>query len=133
MKPSTIITYTGMLGLAVLGLFMANTNPSQPEYEQYAALKLTEYLKANVCTKSPKILENIIKFNCERLVEEANPHIKKLITATTQRQEYILFSTYRTDLQLNSLLPAYTFESVGAFDRFYTYKAEKNNNAVSKW
>ena len=125
MKPSTIITYTGMLGLAVLGVFMASTNPKQPEYEQYAALKLTEYLKANVCTKSPSILENIITFDCDHLLEQASPQIKELITATTQRQDYILFSTYRTDFKLNSVLPAYTFETVGAFDRFYTYKAEK--------
>jgi hypothetical protein len=114
-----------MLGLAVLGVFMANTNPSQPKYEQYAVLKLTEYLKVNVCTKTPNLLENIIKFNCSQLVDEANPQIKDLIKVTTQRQDYILFSVYRTDLRLNSFVPAYTFETVGAFDRFYTYKAQK--------
>ncbi|MDJ0620488.1 MAG: DUF4359 domain-containing protein [Calothrix sp. MO_192.B10] len=125
MKPSTIITYTGAFGLAVLAILMATTNPSQPKYEQYAVLKLTEYLKDNVCVKTPKILENIIKLNCNKLVDDANPQIKELISATTQRQDYILFSVYRTDLKLNSWVPAYTFETVGAFDQFYTYKAKK--------
>ncbi|MDJ0800994.1 MAG: DUF4359 domain-containing protein [Calothrix sp. MO_167.B12] len=124
MKTSTIITYTGALGLAVLGILMATSNPSQPKYEQYAALKLTEYLKDNVCIKTPKILENIIP-NCSKLVDDANPQIKELISATTQRQDYIVFSVYRTDLKLNSWVPAYTFETVGAFEQFYTYKAKK--------
>jgi len=125
MKPPNIITYTGTVGLAVLGILMAITNPSQPKYEQYAALKLTEYLKENVCVKTPSILENLVNLNCNKLVDNANPQIKELIAATTKRHNYIIFSVYRTDLELNPWVPGYTFETMGAFNNFYIYKAQK--------
>ncbi|MEH2437421.1 MAG: DUF4359 domain-containing protein [Nostoc sp.] len=126
MKSLTIIAYTGAAaGLAALGMTMANTNPSQVEYEEYAVQRLTEYLKTDVCKKTTNIIENLIRFNCDKLVDSANPQIQEIIARTTERQNYIIFSIYRTDLKINSWLPSYKFETVGAFDQFYTYTAEK--------
>ena len=125
MKPLTIIAYTGAAGLAALGVAMAKTNPSQVEYEEYAVQRLTEYLKTDVCKKTTNLIENIIRFNCDKLVDSANPQIQEILSRTTERQNYIIFSIYRTDLKINSWLPSYKFETVGAFDQFYTYTAEK--------
>lgn len=125
MRLSTIITYVGAIGLAVLGVTMAKTNPSQAEYEEYAMQRLTKYLKSDVCKKTPNVLENLIKLDCDKLVDSASPQIREIISGTTQRQDFIIFSIYRTDLKLNSWIPSYTFESVGAFDNFYTYNAEQ--------
>jgi hypothetical protein len=126
MKPLTIIAYTGAAaGLAALGVAMANTNPSQVEYEEYAVQRLTEYLKADVCKKTTNLIENVIRFNCDKLVDSANPQIQEILARTTERQNYIIFSIYRTNLKINSWIPSYKFETVGAFDQFYTYTAEK--------
>jgi len=126
MKPLTIIAYTGAAaGLAALGVAMAKTNPSQVEYEEYAVQRLTEYLKTDVCKKTTNFIENLIRFNCDKLVDSANPQIQEIISRTTERQNYIIFSIYRTDLKINSWIPSYKFETVGAFDQFYTYTAEK--------
>lgn len=126
MKPLTIIAYTGAAaGLAALGVTMAKTNPSQVEYEEYAVQRLTKYLKTDVCKKSTNFIENLIHFNCDKLVDSANPQIQEIIARTTERQNYIIFSIYRTDLKINSLIPSYKFETVGALDQFYTYTAEK--------
>ena len=126
MKPLMIIAYTGAAaGLAALGVAMAKTNPSQVEYEEYAVQRLTEYLKTDVCKKTTNLIENLIRFNCDKLVDSANPQIQKIIARTTERQNYIIFSIYRTDLKINSWIPSYKFETVGAFDQFYTYTAEK--------
>lgn len=126
MKPLTIIAYTGAAaGLAALGVTMAKTNPSQVEYEEYAVQRLTEYLKTDVCKKTTNIIENLIHFNCDKLVDSANPQMQEIIVRTTERQNYIIFSIYRTDLKINSWLPSYKFETVGAFEQFYTYTAEK--------
>ncbi|MEH2362840.1 DUF4359 domain-containing protein [Nostoc sp.] len=126
MKPLTIIAYTGAAaGLAVLGVAMAKTNPSQVEYEEYAVQRLTKYLKTDVCKKTTNIIENLIRFNCDKLVDSANPQIQEIITRTTERQNYIIFSIYRTDLKINSWIPSYKFETVAAFDQFYTYTAEQ--------
>ena len=126
MKPLTIIAYTGAAaGLAALGVAMAKTNPSQVEYEEYAVQRLTKYLKTDVCKKTTNFIENLIRFNCDNLVDSANPQIQEILARTTERQNYIIFSIYRTDLKINSWIPSYKFETVGAFDQFYTYTAEK--------
>ncbi|MEM7553982.1 MAG: DUF4359 domain-containing protein [Cyanobacteria bacterium P01_A01_bin.84] len=124
MKPLTVITIATAAGITALGLFMAKTKPSQAEYEKYATQRLSEYLKDNVCVKTPSLLGSLIKFDCNKLVDSANPQIKGLIAETTETHDFLFFRVYHTDLKLNSFLPAYKFESVGAFDNFYTYKAQ---------
>jgi uncharacterized membrane-anchored protein len=125
MRPLTIITYLGAVGLAALGLTMANTNPTQAEYEDYAVQQLTAYLSTDVCKKTKGIIENLLHINCEKVLKSANPHMREIIAGTTERQNFMIFSVYRTDLTLNSLIPAYKFETVGAFNNFYTYSAEQ--------
>lgn len=121
-----MIMYTGAAaGLAALGVTMAKTNPNQLEYEEYAVQRLTKYLKTDVCKKTTNIIENLIHFNCEKLVDSANPQMQEIIARTTERQNYIIFSIYRTDLKINSWVPSYRFETVGAFEQFYTYTAEE--------
>ncbi|MCP6757298.1 MAG: DUF4359 domain-containing protein [Fischerella sp. CENA71] len=137
MRFLSIITYVGVFGLAALAVVMTQTNPNQVEYEEYATQRLTEYLNTNVCKKTPKFLENVIKFNCRQVVNSAQPQIREVIAESTERQDFIVFSIYRTNLNVNSLIPAlrvdsvlpstpgYKFETLGAFDQFYTYKAEQ--------
>jgi len=126
MKALTTIAYIGAaVGLAALGVTMAKTNPSQAEYEEYAVQRLAKYLKTDVCKKTTNLLENLINFNCEKLVDSASPQMQEVISRTTKRQNYILFSVYSTDLKLNSWIPSYRFETVGAFNQLYTYTAEE--------
>jgi hypothetical protein len=125
MKPSTIILYLGAAGLAVLGVIMAKTNPTQPEYQDYAVERLTQYLKNDVCQKTQGFIENLIQFNCEKVVDSVNPQMRGIIANTTEQQNFIIFSIYRTDLKVSSLIPSYTFETVGAFNNFYTYSAKQ--------
>ncbi|TAF05366.1 MAG: DUF4359 domain-containing protein [Nostocales cyanobacterium] len=125
MKAWTMIASVGAAGIAVLGVTMAKTNPQQAEYEEYAVQKLTTYLKTDFCQKTPTFLQNLIQLNCEQLLESVNPQIRDIITSTTKRQNYIVFSVYTTDLKIDNLIPGYKFETVGAFDNFYTYKAEQ--------
>ncbi|MDZ8050086.1 MAG: DUF4359 domain-containing protein [Aulosira sp. ZfuVER01] len=125
MKASTIIAYLGAAGLAALGVIMVNSNPTQAEYEAYAVQRLTQYLKTDVCQKTQGIIENLIQFNCQKAVDSVSPQMRGIIAGTTQRQDFMIFSIYRTDLKLNSFIPSYKFETVGAFNNFYTYSAEK--------
>jgi hypothetical protein len=125
MKVLNIVAYLGAAGLAVLGVTMAKTNPNQSEYEEYAVERLTQYLKQDVCQKTSNFFENLINSQCERLVEQANPQMREILSRTTEKQNLIVFSVYTTDLRLSSLLPAYRFQTVGAFNNFYTYTAEE--------
>lgn len=127
MRFLSIIAWIAAAGVAGLGVIMAKTNPSQSEYEDYAVEQLTGYLKTHVCEKTPDFLEDILKTKtkCEKFLASATPQMHEVIAAKTQKQDFIIFSIYRTDLKLSSWVPAYDFETVGAFKHFYTYKAEK--------
>ncbi|MBD2360758.1 MULTISPECIES: DUF4359 domain-containing protein [unclassified Anabaena] len=126
MKLFNILAYIGSIGFAaVLGVAMANTNPNQPAYEDYAVQKLTSYLKKDVCNSTTKLIEKLINTNCDKLVSSANPQMRQILSATTERQDLILFSVYRTEFKVNSWIPSYRFETVGAFNNFYTYTAEQ--------
>jgi hypothetical protein len=123
MKPSTAVAFLGFASLAIVGIVMFQSNPKQDSYEKYAIQQINTYLKTDVCQKTPNFLQNLAKFNCNELVESINPQIKDLITATTTRQDYIIFSLYRTEIKVNSWIPGYKFETVGGLNQFYTYNA----------
>ncbi|HAG83010.1 MAG TPA: hypothetical protein DCL61_18075 [Cyanobacteria bacterium UBA12227] len=131
MKLLKTITAIGGMGLVGLGASMALTNPSRETYEQYAVERLTTYLKEDVCTQAPKQLDflpqnpEFLQRQCKSLVDTGRPQIRQIISQTTDQQDFILFTIYRTDLNLNPLLPAYHFETVGVFQNFYTYQANQ--------
>jgi malate synthase len=126
MKLWNILVSVGSIGLAaVLGVVMANTNPSQGAYEEYAVKQLTSYLKKDVCNQTTKLIEKLINTNCDKLIDSANPQMRQLLALTTERQDLFLFSVYRTELKVNQWIPSYRFETVGAFNNFYTYTAEQ--------
>lgn len=126
MKLFNVLAYVGSIGLAaVLGVVMANTNPSQGAYEEYAVQQLTSYLKKDVCNQTTKLIEKLINTNCDKLIDSANPQMRELLALTTERQDLFFFSVYRTELKVNRWIPSYRFETVGAFNNFYTYTAEQ--------
>lgn len=110
------------VGLILSGSILVITNPGQGKYEEYAAKKLNIYLKEDVC---PEITEQL-RHPCRILVDFARPKLNLAIASQTQRQNFLLFSIYETDLSIPSALPDYRFETLGIFDQFYTYGAESS-------
>ncbi len=108
------------LGLILTGSILVITNPGQGNYEEYASKQLNIYLKESVCPEIAKQLRN----PCLILVDLARPQLNSAIANQTQRQNFLLFSIYQTDLSIPSALPDYHFETLGIFDKFYTYCAE---------
>ncbi|MCC5637770.1 DUF4359 domain-containing protein [Nostoc sp. CHAB 5844] len=125
MKLLTVMTFAIAASIGVVSVAMSTTNPTVDEYEEYAVNRLTQYLKIDVCKKTSKLIENLLNSSCEKLVDSTNPQIRELLVKTTERQNFLLFSIYRTDLTLGAWLPGYKFETVGAFHNFYTYSAEQ--------
>lgn len=125
MKGLQVVTALGGAALITLGAVMTVTNPGQDAYEAYAADQLSVYLKNNVCTQAPKSFEGFLKRQCSTLVESGRPQIQQLIAQSTERQNFFLFSIYRTDLSISPVFPAYHFETLGAFQNFFIYQAEK--------
>ncbi|MBD2666532.1 hypothetical protein B6N60_00156 [Richelia sinica FACHB-800] len=123
MKTLTIITLIGATGLASLGVVMAQTNPEQTKYEDYALQRLNKFLTTDVCKGTQGLIENLLNLKCDKLVASANPQMRLVIADTTERENYLLFSVYRTEIKVSSWLPGYKLETVGAFNQFYTYNA----------
>ena len=121
LKPLTLISLVFLGGLATA---MAIANPDNSTYEEYAVEKLTTYLKDDVCSQVPKVFETLIKDSCISLIDSNRPQIQKIIARSTQRQNFILFSIYRTNLSISSVVPLYRFQTIGLMQNFYTYSAE---------
>lgn len=116
------------IALAGLGVAMVVTNPGQSAYNDYATAQLTDYLKENACNKAPSVLGNFLQAQCAALLDDNQDQIEQFIAESTRRQNYLILSVYQTDLAISEFLPAYHFETVGVFQRFYTYKAERRSN-----
>jgi len=125
MKALKSTIYIAAAGLAVLGIILAKTNPSQGEYEAYAAQRLTKYFQDDVCQKKSKLLEKLLHLNCIQLVNATSPEIRKIITENTKRQNYIFFSVYQSEIKIYYFVPSYTFDTLGILANFYPFKAEK--------
>jgi len=126
MKTSQL--FLGVLGLGVLGLagVMAVTNPDEAAFGEFAL----EQVKTQGCKEVPQF----IRQQCPQFVQDNQAQVKKLIAQSTERQNYGLFSLYRTNLSTRSIvpdlpvfldLPAFQLETVGMMGRFYIYQAEE--------
>lgn len=119
----------------VAGVGLALSNPKPESYKQYAAAKLVTYLETEGCDRLPDFLSTLLGDNCRALARSLEPQLRDAIGYTTERQNFGLFSIYRTEIgfkdilppELGDDLPGYTIESVGLGNQFYTYRAEERS------
>lgn len=127
MKVLQVIAAIGGVALVGLGSVMALTNPGRDDYEEFAVEKLTTYLKDDACPQAPTVpgIGDLLQRQCKTLVDTGRPQIQQIISQTTQTQNFLFFTIYRTDLKITPILPVYHFETVGVFQKFYIYQAQK--------
>jgi hypothetical protein len=133
MKGLKIFLFLLIAAIAGVGVAMAVTNPGQTAYDEFATQRLTEYLNESVCAKAPNLLGNVLQEQCLTLLQDNQAKITELISTNTERENFYIFSIYKTDLSakelippvLSSSVPAYHFETVGLFGKFQIYKVEK--------
>lgn len=137
-KPMKGLNIGGLLlGVAIAGagVALAVTNPGQAAYNEFATEQLTAYLDENVCSRASDVnlFGDVLREQCGVLLQDNQTQLTALIESNTERQNYIIFSIYRTDLSADLLLPpilsqsvpSYHFETIGVFQRFQVYKAER--------
>ncbi len=104
----------------LLGLCLCLTNPNQNKYEKFATEQLVNYARENVCqAKSANLQEAIKSQMCTLMLETGKNQIPRLIGETTERENYLLLSTYETNLYI------YRFETVGIFNQFFVVNVDQ--------
>jgi hypothetical protein len=113
------------LGVVVAGLggVLAMTNPNPTAYETFATNKLADYLSTKLCGNEAKKLG--LQQDCEDTLRSGRVPLRRFITRQTDRQNFLFFSIYTTQLEISPLLPSYRFETVGGLGQFYVYKSER--------
>jgi hypothetical protein len=124
MKGFTQFAIVGGVALVALGGVLAATNPNQESYEAFATQQLTIYLEKNLCEQSAQ--EMGLGSTCRSLLQSNQGKIAEFVADNTQRQNFIFFSLYTTDLSLTSFLPSYHFETAGFLHQFHVYQAKRN-------
>ena len=116
-KLKTVLPVAGLVGV---GAALAFANPSQSAYEKYATTQLKEYLQDNVCQEA-----GFLQDGCTSLVDTGNSEVEKLISSSTQRKNFGVFSIYETELSTAlPFVPSYHIETLGVLNTFHTYKSE---------
>jgi hypothetical protein len=112
------IVLLGILGLCGLGL----TNPDRAAYETYAFEQIGN-LARDQCDRAPAELGIMVQGPCRAAVSAYLPQLRPLLSATTNRQNLLLFSIYRSDISVPAANFNARIESIGILNRFFTYKA----------
>jgi Domain of unknown function (DUF4359) len=111
----------GSLGLCAAIGVAALTNPDRSDYEVYAVEQVGN-LAAIQCNRAPDGFKIILQEPCRAAISALKPQIRPILAANTTRQNYILFSIYRSKLSIPSVKLNTQVESIGIFKNFYTYK-----------
>ncbi|HEY9688723.1 MAG TPA: DUF4359 domain-containing protein [Coleofasciculaceae cyanobacterium] len=121
------VVIPGAIVLAI-GAGLAVTNPPPDRYASVAADYISTKLQTSTCQDAPGFLQTA----CQATVSQLRPTIGQVVLRSTDRQNFFLFSIYRTKLDLRDLVPAplgdklpsYEAESLGIGTQIVTYRTE---------
>ncbi len=120
MKQWQIVFLSIVVGSGLVGV-MALTNPDRSAYENYAVDRISDLAK-DQCDRAPAGLGILLQGPCRAAIEAYKPQLRPLLSATTSRQNWVLLSIYRSDISIPAVNLNARVESIGIFDRFFTYK-----------
>ncbi|MEB3225023.1 MAG: DUF4359 domain-containing protein [Synechococcus sp.] len=134
MKFSQVSGMIGGIGVISLGAIAYLTNPPLSQYRAYAGAQIADYLKDNVCQNAGDNLplglgnlqSDLLQNYCKTLVDASQAQLGEIVSRQTSVNNYFFFSIYQTEIVLPEPFPRYSFETIGIFQQFYTYRAEKS-------
>jgi Domain of unknown function (DUF4359) len=115
------IVLLGMLATLGVGGLMALTNPELGAYEEYAVEQLGNQAREK-CDLAPSGLGVLFQGTCQVAVDNFKPQLRTLVSESSNRQNLVFFSIYRSDLSIPVVNLGIKVESIGMFNHFFTYK-----------
>ena len=116
------LALVGIVAGCGLGGVMAVTNPDRSAYESYAIERIGELAEAE-CDRAPAGLGVLLQGPCRAAIVAYKPQLRPILAATTSRQNWLVFSIYRSDISIPVVNLKARVEAIGIFDRFFVYKA----------
>jgi Domain of unknown function (DUF4359) len=115
------IVLLGIYAVGGIGVVMALTNPDRVTYEDYAVERVGS-LARDQCDRAPAGFGIVLQGPCRAAIEAFKPQIRPLLAASTTRQNFVLFSLYKSDISIPAVNFNARVESIGIFNNFFTYK-----------
>jgi hypothetical protein len=109
-RPRSVTAVSRGLAVALLGggllVGLGITNPGPAAFADYGGGRLTALLVKELCQQDglSGLLRLLIR-ECPALIQSQQQVLGTLVRANTRRQNFVLFSVYRTNLDLAALLP----------------------------
>jgi Domain of unknown function (DUF4359) len=110
-----------ILFLLTIGSGLVLTNPPRAAYETCATEQLTDLAKAQ-CNQPNSPYGILLQGPCRTAIEVFKPQIQPLLAANTQRQNWFLFSIYRSDISIPVVNFSGQVQTIGVLNTFYTYQ-----------
>lgn len=111
------------------------TNPKTTTYEAFAVAEAKEFLATDACDRPLPLVGNSLKEECVQFVQSdaSTPLFLEMIRQGTQRQNWGLWSLYRTRLDVKRIMPAlpqglipvYEVKSIGILNTVIVYQVEE--------
>jgi hypothetical protein len=122
------------LFIAVGGVLFG-TNPPSQRYESFAIWEAKDYLVADACPRKLPLVGDSLRDECVTLIQSdaSTPLLRSMIRQGTRRRNFGLFSLYRTQLDIETLVPAlprgwvpvYEIEAIGILNTLTIYRAQE--------
>lgn len=110
------------------------TNPSIEKYQAFAIAEAKDYLVDDACPRPIPFLGTSLQDECNDFLqsEQSTPIIRRMIDRSSKRQNFGLFSLYRTRLDMETIMPAlplglvpsYQLDAIGLGNQFMIYRAQ---------
>ncbi len=117
------ILLVSILVIGGLGGVMAIANPDRSAYETYGVEQLGELAKGE-CDRAPGGFGLILQEPCRAAIESFKPQLRPMLAQATTRQNFIIFSIYRSEISIPVANFNAKVESIGIFNNFYTYRSK---------
>lgn len=128
------LRYGGLALYLGIGGVLFCTNPSLEQYQSFATAEAKDYLVEDACTRPLPLIGSSLRDECTDFIQSdrSTPILQGLIARSSDRRNFGLFSLYRTELDLETLMPAlprglvpsYRLDALGLGNHFLLYSAQ---------
>jgi hypothetical protein len=110
------------LTISTIVVFTLQSNPSKEVFVEQAVKQVTTEAKKSCDQKSD--LGSIVQIPCKVAIDGSVPVIKPLLSAATTRENFLLFSIYKSQVKVDALGFNAQVQSIGVWNNIIWMSAQ---------